>query len=288
MVSSIMLKSILIVALVCYGGLLALLYLTQRAMQYFPERFRTAPAEAGLPEAQEIELETPDGERVIAWHVPPRGDKPVILYFHGNGGSLRGRAERFRALTADGTGLVALSYRGYGGSSGRPTEAGLIAMPPPRTPSRARATRRIASCCGASRSAPGLRSRSLRKSRSRASSSNRPSARPSILPPRRYWFVPVRWLMKDQFRSDLRIGKVTAPVLVLHGERDTVVPIASGRAALRADQCAQTLRPVSGRRAQRSRRQWGPRGREAVSRGDITVKAASWTLPGALHFAHPA
>ena len=46
-----MLKSILIVALVCYGGLLALLYLTQRAMQYFPERFRTAPAEAGLPEA---------------------------------------------------------------------------------------------------------------------------------------------------------------------------------------------------------------------------------------------
>jgi len=41
-----MLKSILIAALVCYGGLLALLYLTQRAMQYFPERFRTAPAEA--------------------------------------------------------------------------------------------------------------------------------------------------------------------------------------------------------------------------------------------------
>jgi uncharacterized protein len=45
---------------------------------------------------------------------------------------------------------------------------------------------------------------------------------------RRYWFVPVRWLMKDQFRSDLRIGKITAPVLVLHGERDTVVPIGLG------------------------------------------------------------
>ena len=86
-----MLKWILIIALVCYGGLLALLYFTQRAMQYFPERLRTAPAMAGLPEAQEIELDTPDGERVIAWHVPPRGDQPVILYFHGNGGSLRGR-----------------------------------------------------------------------------------------------------------------------------------------------------------------------------------------------------
>src|SRR5260221_8953338 len=84
-------------------------------MRFFPEHFRTAPAVAGLPEAQEVVLDTADGERVIVWHVPPRADKPVVLYFHGNGGSLRGRVDRFRALTADGTGLVALSYRGYGG-----------------------------------------------------------------------------------------------------------------------------------------------------------------------------
>jgi fermentation-respiration switch protein FrsA (DUF1100 family) len=45
----------------------------------------------------------------------------------------------------------------------------------------------------------------------------------------RYWFVPVRLLMKDQFRSDLRVGKITAPVLVIHGERDRVVPIALGQ-----------------------------------------------------------
>ena len=44
----------------------------------------------------------------------------------------------------------------------------------------------------------------------------------------RYWFVPVRALMKDQFRSDLRIGKITAPMLVLHGDRDRIVPIALG------------------------------------------------------------
>ena len=43
-----------------------------------------------------------------------------------------------------------------------------------------------------------------------------------------YWFLPVRWLIKDPYRSDLRIAKVTAPVLVLHGERDNVVPIALG------------------------------------------------------------
>jgi fermentation-respiration switch protein FrsA (DUF1100 family) len=44
-----------------------------------------------------------------------------------------------------------------------------------------------------------------------------------------YPYVPVRWLMKDQFRSDLRVAKVTAPVLVLHGDRDNIVPISSGQ-----------------------------------------------------------
>jgi fermentation-respiration switch protein FrsA (DUF1100 family) len=43
-----------------------------------------------------------------------------------------------------------------------------------------------------------------------------------------YWFVPVRFLMKDQFRSDLRASKVAAPVLVVHGENDVVVPITLG------------------------------------------------------------
>jgi fermentation-respiration switch protein FrsA (DUF1100 family) len=44
-----------------------------------------------------------------------------------------------------------------------------------------------------------------------------------------YPYVPVRWLMKDQFRSDLRVAKVTAPVLILHGDQDNVVPISSGQ-----------------------------------------------------------
>src|SRR5260370_22068583 len=120
------LKWLVIFALLGYVCIVALLYVTQRAMQYFPERFRTAPTVAGLPEAQEVVLDTADGERVIVWHVPPRADKPVVLYFHGNGGSLRGRVDRFRALTADGARLAALSYRGYGRSSGSPTPAGLL------------------------------------------------------------------------------------------------------------------------------------------------------------------
>jgi fermentation-respiration switch protein FrsA (DUF1100 family) len=44
-----------------------------------------------------------------------------------------------------------------------------------------------------------------------------------------YWFVPVRLFMKDQFRSDLRASKVTAPILVVHGENDTIVPMTFGK-----------------------------------------------------------
>ena len=117
-------KWTLIVVLVGYFGVAALLYVAQRALMYFPDRGHIPPAVAGLQGAEDILLTTADGERIVAWHKPPQGDRPVVLYLHGNGGNLSHRAERFRAVTADGTGLVAIDYRGYGGSSGRPTEAG--------------------------------------------------------------------------------------------------------------------------------------------------------------------
>src|SRR5260370_2946701 len=83
------LKWFMLYAILGYGALVALLCFTQRAIQYFPERFRTAPAAPGLPQAQQVVLETTDGERVIAWRAPPPGTRPVVLYFHRNGGSLR-------------------------------------------------------------------------------------------------------------------------------------------------------------------------------------------------------
>jgi hypothetical protein len=87
----------IIAAAVCYGATVALLYVGQRSLQYFPERRRTAPQAVGLPEAEEAVLDIADGERVIVWHVPARENQPIFLYFDGNGGSLRGRGERFRA-----------------------------------------------------------------------------------------------------------------------------------------------------------------------------------------------
>ena len=219
----------LIAAVVLYSGLVALLYMAQRSLQYFPERGRTAPWTVGLTEAEEVVLDTADGERVIVWHVPPHEDHSVFLYFHGNGGSLRWRVERFRALTADGNGLVALSYRGYGGSSGRPTETGLMADA-------------AAAYAFAIARYPAVRivlwGESLGSALAMALAAEKPVGKVVLEAPftsavdvgaQHYWFVPVRRFMKDQFRSDLRASKLTAPVLVVHGDNDAVVPIALGK-----------------------------------------------------------
>ena len=88
----------LIAPVVVYGAFVALVYVAQRLLQYFPERRRTAPSAIGLANAEEVVVDTADGERVIVWHVPPRNGQPVFVYLHGNGGSLRWRKSAFAIL----------------------------------------------------------------------------------------------------------------------------------------------------------------------------------------------
>jgi len=224
----IVLKWLLIVAVVGYAGVLVLMYVFQRQLMYFPDPTRTSPAAAGLAQAQEIRIETADGERLIIWYVPPRGDRPVLLYFQGNGGALNLRAGRFQWLIADGDGLVALSYRGYGGSSGAPSERGLVNdalaaydFAVQRYPARRIVLwgeslgSAVAIALAAQHEAGGL-------------ILDAPFTSAADVGAAAYPFAPVRWLIKDAFRSDLRIGMVKAPILVLHGERDAVVPIRFG------------------------------------------------------------
>jgi fermentation-respiration switch protein FrsA (DUF1100 family) len=222
------LKWLLIILLVGYGAVVAVAYFAQRSLMCFPDRTRTTPAAAGLPQAQEVELTTSDGERVIAWHVPPRGERPVVLYFHGNGGALAWRVDRFRHLIADGTGLIALSYRGYGGSTGQPSEAGLLRD--------AEATYAFATARYPAERLV-LYGESLGTGVAVALAAEHRVGKVILEAPftsavdvgaAAYPFLPVRLLMHDTFRCDERIGKVTAPVLVLHGTRDNVIPIAYG------------------------------------------------------------
>jgi len=220
--------AVLAVLLFVYVGLAAMLYFTQRSMMYFPETIHTSPAEAGLPEAEEISLTAADGVRIVGWHVAPRDGQPVILYLHGNGGALRYRVERFHRLIKEGVGLVAIEYRGYGGSEGSPSEAGLFA------------DAEAAYAFAASRYRPDqlvLWGESLGTGVAVYLAAEKPVGRVILEAPftstaavaaQRYWFMPVRLLMKDQFRSDERIANVSAPVLILHGLNDRTVPYAMG------------------------------------------------------------
>ncbi len=222
-------KTLLIAAISIYLALCAFMYFAQRSLMYFPDCVRTAPADAGLPEAQEEKLVTADGETIIVWHIPPRDEtKPVVVYFHGNGGALNLRVRRFAALAAEGVGIVGVSYRGYGGSTGMPSEDGLIAdgVAAYEFAAKRYTPARVA-----------LWGESLGSGVAVAVASEAPVARLVLETPFTsaadvgasvYFFLPVRLLMKDQFRSDLRIKNVKAPVLILHGERDSVVPIAFG------------------------------------------------------------
>jgi fermentation-respiration switch protein FrsA (DUF1100 family) len=222
------LKWIIFVVLIVYSGLIALMYVFQRALLYFPDTTRTPPARAGLPQAEEVILTTSDGEKLIAWYVAPLGDRPLVLYLHGNGGALTLRVHRFSWIIAEGYGLLALSYRGYGGSTGSPSEEGLIRDA--RAAYDLALTRRPASRIV-------LFGESLGTGVAVALAAERPVGGLILDAPftsaaavgaAAYPFAPVRPLMKDAFRSDRRIGKVSAPILVLHGERDRVVPIRFG------------------------------------------------------------
>jgi fermentation-respiration switch protein FrsA (DUF1100 family) len=223
-----MLAWIALLALGGYAAFVAGLYLFQRKLLYLPQPAPVSPAAAGLPEAEEAVLAASDGERVIAWHVPPQAGQPVVIYFHGNAEVVARNVPRHRALIAGGAGLIALSYRGYMGSSGSPTEAGLLRD--------AEAAYQFAAD-RYPRERIVLWGHSLGSGVAVALAATRPVSRVILEAPftstadvaqRMFPIVPVRWLMRDQFRSDQRIGAVTASILVLHGARDLVVPIALG------------------------------------------------------------
>jgi uncharacterized protein len=223
-----MLMWLAVICLCLYAGAAVVLYATQRSLMYFPDTAHTTPAQDGLPEATEVPLVAADGVHITAWHVAPKDQKPVILYFHGNGGSLRYRVERFKKLIADGIGLVALEYRGYGGNAGSPSERGLIAD--------AAAAYAFAAARYPAKEIV-LWGESLGSGVAVALAAEKPVGRVILEAPftsaaavaaLHYWYMPVRLLMKDQFRSDARIAKVKAPLLILHGVHDHVVPYTMG------------------------------------------------------------
>ncbi len=223
------LTGILLLIAGAYGAFGALLYWGQRGMMYRPpETMARTPASAGFPEASIVRIRTADGEQLVAWFAPPKEAKPIVLFFHGNAEVLAWRAKRFKALTEDGIGLLAVAFRGYAGSTGTPTEAGLIAD--------GEAAYRFTAARYAAMQIT-VWGYSLGSGVAVRLAAAHPVAKLVLEAPYtstvdvaegRFPFMPVRWLMLDRFPSIDHIKDVHAPLLILHGEQDRVVPIAFG------------------------------------------------------------
>lgn len=213
-----------------YLGVLALIYFFQRDLQYFPGRTDSNPLAAGLRGVERLTLRTGDGESVIAWHARAPQGRPTVLYFHGNAGSLDSRPRRLQSLIDNRFGFLALEYRGYGASSGSPSETGLMLD--------AKAAYEHLIEAGLKPQDIVISGESLGSGVAVQLAAAHPIAAVSLQAPyaaavdigaQRYWFLPVRWLMKDQFRSIDHIGKVKAPLLMIHGEHDQTIPFAQGQ-----------------------------------------------------------
>ena len=235
-------------AAVFYAIFLASLYVFQRRLMYFPSLVRASVHALDLPAAKALHLVTSDGERIAAWYLPATGKHPLFLYFHGNGGSLADRVDILRRLSSDGSGFLAIDYRGYGGSTGWPSEKGLILD--------GEAAYREAVALGYTADRIVIIGESIGTGVAVAVAATHPahalvldsgfSSAADVAEPA-FKLLPVRLLMKDTYDSLSRIGQVSEPKLFLHGSADVIIPIALDRKLFDAAPEPKTFIELKGR-----------------------------------------
>jgi fermentation-respiration switch protein FrsA (DUF1100 family) len=206
----------------------------QRRLTYFPDPERTAPASFNLPRVEERIIET-DGERLVSWFAPASPGRPTVLYFHGNAGNLASRSERVRRFLARGWGVLFMSYRGYSGSSGSPSERANVAdakrayemlrregVPPEDIIVYGESLGSgVAVQVAAEKGIAGL-------------VLDAPYTSIVDVAAVSYPYLPVRPFILDRYETMRYLPKVTAPLLVMHGEEDGVIPVAMGKAVYAA------------------------------------------------------
>jgi fermentation-respiration switch protein FrsA (DUF1100 family) len=206
------------------------MYVFQRKLQYQPENKGLTPASVGISQASVETLTAADGVKIVLWHAPAKAGMPTILYFHGNAGEMGDRPLRFNYYQARGFGVAYLSYRGYGGSSGSPSEAGFIADATAGYDwliAKGIEPGRIA-LLGESLGS-GVAVQLAARREVGAVALEAPYTSTVEVAAKIYWWLPVHVLMKDQFNSIDFIAAVVAPLLIIHGEEDSLIPVDYGR-----------------------------------------------------------
>jgi uncharacterized protein len=218
-------------AVLAYGVLVGGLYVFQRHLLYFPDGTRPELGELAALGVREVEVTTADGLSLLSWYLRPRDNRPVIAYFHGNGGHIGYRDERLRRFARDGYGVLMLEYRGYGANPGTPTEAGFYTDGAAALDflEREGITRNRLVLYGESLGS-GVAAHLASQHEIACLILEAPFTSVAAVAQYHYSFVPASVLVRDRFDSLSAIGNVKAPILVLHGDRDSVVPVGFGRA----------------------------------------------------------
>jgi fermentation-respiration switch protein FrsA (DUF1100 family) len=215
-----------------YALLVGGLAVFQRDMIYHPGRDLVSPAQAGVPEMTPTPLPTADGLKITGWYAPPREEGgAIVVFYHGNAGTLAHRAHKARILMNAGHGVYLAGYRGYGGNPGRPSEEGLYAD--------ARAALDWLAGTGVPASRVIVYGESLGTGVAVQMAAERPdlgavvleapfTRLPDLAPP---VVVPALadMLMVDRYDSASKIAALRPPLLIVHGQQDGVVPVSMGR-----------------------------------------------------------
>jgi len=205
-------------------------YFVQRDLLFHPTTVRIAPRDLGLAGVVEMELATKDGERLIAWYAPAERGQLTLFYLHGSAGALAHRAARVQLYRASGYGVFMLAYRGFSGSTGKPSERTIVAD--------SLMAYDTLKTLGVNDDEIVVYGESLGTGVAVQVAANRhpsglvlesPFSSIADVGSYRYPYLPVYWLLKDRFDSLRHIHKVTAPLLMLHAEQDRVVPVRFGR-----------------------------------------------------------
>src|SRR4029078_6781297 len=225
-------------ALICFGA-----WVLHRYFLYMPDKKRYAPKDVGLAEVEEINFEGRGGVKLIAWYLPARRGKPTLLYFTGNSGSAANRALKIEAIAASGYGVFMLNSRRFGGSGGWPTEANNIAdavAAHAYLEEELDVSPRNIVAYGESRGNGGAHRLALLRP-VKALVLEAPFTSVVDVGRQVWWFLPLGLVMTDQYRTIDRIGYVKVPLLIVHGARDSMIPVTQARQVYAAANEPKTL-----------------------------------------------
>ncbi len=225
------LKSILKTLVVSYIFICVGMYSLQRQLMYVPTIAIEPPASYGLVDFSVVPLKASDGTQIEAWHRPAKKDYPTIIYFHGNGGNLSHRRFFFSLLRDSGFGVLGLDYRGYGRSEGSPSEEGFYqdarATMDYATKTLSLADNKIIIYGESIGTAVAVQMATEHKIAALILQS--PFTSMTATASNKYPWLPVSLLIKDRYDSLSKIANINVPLLLFHGEKDTLVPTTFGK-----------------------------------------------------------